>query len=99
MARLWQQAKMATVDIEDEPSTPGLVCTKDQSPNTSIHILYTTPEPGSPPMTSSPVFSEAAKSVKIITRTTTHYVIRRNRARSLSSDENETPKKKKMCHR
>ncbi len=91
----WEHAHTAVVEIEDKTEHGNA------SPNTSIHLVYSRPtdEIGSPPATvSSPVLSEAAKSINIIDKKQNYYIIRRNRARSLPSDEDDTPAKK-MCHR
>ena len=96
MARAWKTAMTAVVDIEDE-----IECVAG-SPNTSIHIVYNASmEMDSPPVaTSSPVLTEATKAVEVTTRTTSHFVIRRNRTRSLDGikddDDDGTPSKK-MC--
>lgn len=98
MARAWKTAMTAVVDIEDE-----IECVAG-SPNTSIHIVYNASmEMDSPPVaTSSPVLTEATKAVEVTTRTTSHFVIRRNRTRSLDGikddDDDGTPSKK-MCRR
>jgi hypothetical protein len=94
MARAWQTAKTAVVDIEDE-----IECVAG-SPNTSIHIVYNaSTEIDSPPVaTSSPVLAEATKAVEVYTRTTSHYVIRRNQTRSLDGNEDDDDTKK-MCRR
>ena len=97
MARAWKTAMTAVVDIEDE-----IECVAG-SPNTSIHIVYNASmEMDSPPVaTSSPVLTEATKAVEVTTRTTSHFVIRRNRTRSLDGikdDDDDTPSKK-MCRR
>jgi hypothetical protein len=97
MARAWKTAMTAVVDIEDE-----IECVVG-SPNTSIHIVYNASmEMDSPPVaTSSPVLTEATKAVEVTTRTTSHFVIRRNRTRSLDGikdDDDGTPSKK-MCRR
>jgi hypothetical protein len=98
MARAWKTAMTAVVDIEDE-----IECVAG-SPNTSIHIVYNASmEMDSPPVaTSSPVLTEATKAVEVTTRTTSHFVIRRNRTRSLDGikddDVDGTPSKK-MCRR
>ena len=97
MARAWKTAMTAVVDIEDE-----IECVAG-SPNTSIHIVYNaSTEMDSPPVaTSSPVLTEATKAVEVTTRTTSHFVIRRNRTRSLDGikdDDDGTPSKK-MCRR
>jgi hypothetical protein len=90
----WEHAHTAVVEIEDKDEHGNA------SPNTSIHLVYSRPtEIGSPPATvSSPVLSETAKSINIIDKKQNYYIIRRNRARSLPGDEDDTPAKK-MCHR
>ena len=90
----WEHAHTAVVEIEDKAEDGNA------SPNTSIHLVYSRPtEIGSPPATvSSPVLSETAKSINIIDKKQNYYIIRRNRARSLPGDEDDTPAKK-MCHR
>jgi len=90
----WEHAHTAVVEIEDKAEHGNA------SPNTSIHLVYSRPtEIGSPPATvSSPVLSETAKSINIIDKKQNYYIIRRNRARSLPGDEDDTPAKK-MCHR
>ena len=90
----WENAHTAVVEIEDKTEHGNA------SPNTSIHLVYSRPtEIGSPPATvSSPVLSETAKSINIIDKKQNYYIIRRNRARSLPGDEDDTPAKK-MCHR
>jgi hypothetical protein len=98
MARAWKTAMTAVVDIEDE-----IECVAG-SPNTSIHIVYNASmEMDSPPVaTSSPVLTEATKAVEVTTRTTSHFVIRRNRTRSLDGikdDDNDGTPSKKMCRR
>jgi hypothetical protein len=90
----WEHAHTAVVEIEDKTEHGNA------SPNTSIHLVYSRPtEIGSPPATvSSPVLCETAKSINIIDKKQNYYIIRRNRARSLPGDEDDTPAKK-MCHR
>ena len=90
----WEHAHTAVVEIEDKAEHGNA------SPNTSIHLVNSRPtEIGSPPATvSSPVLSETAKSINIIDKKQNYYIIRRNRARSLPGDEDDTPAKK-MCHR
>ena len=91
----WEHAHTAVVEIEDKAEHGNA------SPNTSIHLVYSRPiEIGSPapPTVASPVLSETAKSINIIDKKQNYYIIRRNRARSLPGDEDDTPAKK-MCHR
>ena len=91
----WEHAHTAVVEIEDKAEDGNA------SPNTSIHLVYSRPiEIGSPapPTVASPVLSETAKSINIIDKKQNYYIIRRNRARSLPGDEDDTPAKK-MCHR
>lgn len=70
-----------------------------ESPNTSIHLVYT-PKQGSPATATSSSEPDPT-AVHVITRTTAHYIIRKNRARSLSLDNEEQtgPANKKMCKR
>jgi hypothetical protein len=82
MGKAWQSAHTALVEIEDG-TTAGIEFSGD-FPNTSIHIIYNNPEPGSLLATSGPVLSEAAKVVRVITRTLNYYIIRRNRGQKFA---------------